>query len=231
MSGRSTHRPGGARRNACKPHRMAGSEMGRLTRERLDARIRRHSAHPADARPGVRGQVRVSVVSQRSRRPRLGVGNQRDDSFGRVDARRRRQGQTLGDGGLHLERTSRAWTGRGFARLLSGGVQAGHGRAGGDAGRHGFERASALGGRPSRAPICMRSSFSLRETRRNTIAASQSTRSSSPTAPALRSSLSSTFRPFLHLIMRTIILATATVCRSRSSRARARSLRPAPGIL
>ena len=38
-------------------------------------------------------------------------------------------------------------------------------------------------------------------------------------------------RPFRRLIMRTIISATATVCRSRSSRARARNLRPAPGIL
>ena len=41
----------------------------------------------------------------------------------------------------------------------------------------------------------------------------------------------STFRPFRRLTMLTIILATATVCRSRSSRGRARSPRPAPGLL
>ena len=58
------------------------------------------------------------------------------------------QRQALGDGGFHLERASRAWTGRGFARVFSGGVQAGHGGAGGGARRHWLERARTLGRRP-----------------------------------------------------------------------------------
>ena len=53
--------------------------------------------------PGACGEVRVSIVSQRRRRPRVGVGNQREDSFSGVDAGWHRQGQALGDGGFHLE--------------------------------------------------------------------------------------------------------------------------------
>ena len=41
----------------------------------------------------------------------------------------------------------RARTGRGFARVFSGGVQAGHGGAGGDARRHPLERPRTLGRR------------------------------------------------------------------------------------
>ena len=49
-----------------------------------------------------------------------------------------------------------------------------------------------IGSAVLRAPICMRSSFSLRGTRRSTTAASRSMRSSSPAAPASRSSRCST---------------------------------------
>ena len=122
-------------------------QRGQPNKKGRDARIRRHPAPAADARPGAHGPLRVSVVSRRSRRPRLGVGDQGDDSFGGVDARQRRSGQALGDGGFHLERLARARTGRGFARVFSGGVQAGHGGAGGDARRHRRERSRTLGRR------------------------------------------------------------------------------------
>ena len=151
------HKRGGERREAIKS----------LNRKSRDARTRRHPAPAADARPGAHGPLRVSVISRWSRRPRLGVGNQGEGSFGRVDARQRRSGQALGDGGFHLERASRARTGRGFARLVSGGVQAGHGGAGGDARRCRRARARALGRRTCE-PRPARDRHSLRAGRRGT---------------------------------------------------------------
>ena len=115
--------------------------------------------------PALTRAVRISVVPRRRRRPRLGVGDQGDDSFGGVDARRHRPRQALGDGGFHLERPARARTGRGFARLFPGGVQAGHGGPGCDARRRRHQRPRTLGRRARqprsachRHPLCARRS-------------------------------------------------------------------------
>ena len=70
---------------------------------------------------------------------------------------------------LGLDETSLAF--------FSGGVQAGHGRAGGDARRHGFECAGTLGQAGLQARNCTRSSFCSRGTMRNMTGASRSTRS------------------------------------------------------
>ena len=77
------------------------------------------------------------------------------------------------------------------------------------------------------APTCTRSSFSSRGTTRNMTAASQSTKSLSPAAPASKCCLCSTFTPFRRLATRTSISAIATGCQSRPSRGTAST--PTPG--
>ena len=72
--------------------------------------------------------------------------------------------------------------GRGFARHVSGGVQAGHGGAGGDARRHRRERIPTTGSAAWPAPTCTRSSSCLRATLRSASGAVRSTRSSSRAA-------------------------------------------------
>ena len=159
------------------------------------------------------------------------IGDQGDDSFGGVDARQRRPGQALGDGGFHLERPPRARTGRGFARVFSGGVQAGHGGAGGDARRHRRERPRTLGRRACEPrSACNRHSLCAGRGRARPLRR-RSTRSSSPAAPASRSSPCSIFRPFRRSDTRMSISAIATGCRSRPSRETASNRRREPASL
>ena len=140
---------------------------------------------------------------------------------------RRRSGQALGDGGFHLERASRARTGRGLARLVSGGVQAGHGGAGGDARRCRRERARALGRRTCE-PRPARDRHSLRAGRRGTRPLRLGARKAHRQLPRRRSAVGA--RPSRHsavrLRARAFRLSRPTVAarhrgRRRTSRRRA----------
>ena len=78
---------------------------------------------------------------------RVAGGQSGNGAVGRSDAGFGRQGESLGDGGLHLERVAGARRGRCFAGHISRRVQAGNGRPRPDARRHRRESSGSLGRR------------------------------------------------------------------------------------
>ena len=157
-----------------------------------------------------------------------GCRQSRRRSFRCVDARRRRSRQALGDGGFHLERASRAGTGRGFARVIPGGVQAGHGGAGGDARRCRRERPRTLG-RRAREPRPARDRHSLRAGRGRARPLRLGAREACRQLPRRRGPVRARpSTPFRRSTTRTTISATATGCRSRPSKGTAWNRRRAP---
>ena len=139
-----------------------------------------------------------------------------------------RQGQALGDGGLHLERLAGARRGRGFAGHVSRRVQAGNGRPRRDARRHRREPSRPLGRRTGQ-PGPSRHRHPVRPRRRGARALRwRSTRNSSHGARASKCSRRWIWKRRRHSTTRTTTSAIATGSRSRSSKAPATCRRPAP---
>ena len=111
------------------------------------ARVRRHPTHPADPCARAHGAIRVPLVSQRGGRTRMAGGHPGKSAVGRGDAGFGRQGESLGDRGLHLERVAGTRRGRGFAGHVSRRVQARNGRPRRDARRHRGKSPGPLGRR------------------------------------------------------------------------------------
>ena len=189
---------------------------------------RRHSTHPADPCACAHGAIRVSLVSQRGGRTRMAGGHPGKGAVGRGDAGFGREGKSLGDRGLHLERVAGTRRGRGFAGHVSRRVQAGNGGPRRDARRHRGKSPRSLGrrtGQPrlarDRDPVFPRRSGTSTSRSRNT-------RNSSRGARVSKCSRRWTWRPHRRSTTPTITSAIATGSRSRSSKGAATNRRPAP---
>ena len=189
----------------------------------MTARIRRHPAHPADARAGAHRALRVPAVSGRPGRAGVAGGHARQGAVGQA-ARETLDGQNrVGDRRLHLERAAGAGRGRGslatFPEEFRQGMVA-RAEMLGDTGR---QSSRPLGGRPGQpGPARDRHPLRARCGRARAMRGRARARRRR-VSRAWRCSRRSTSRPRRRSTTRTTTSATATGCRSRSSRARARA--------
>ena len=177
--------------------------------------------------PALTGRYEFLSFRNAGGRTRVAGGHPGKGAVGRGDASFGRQGQSLGDGGLHLERPARARRGRGFAGHVSRRVQAGNGRPRGDARRHRRESSRSLG-RRSGQPGPARDRHPVRPRRRRTRALRSGARKARRAAArAWKCCRRWTWRRRRRSTMRTITSAIATGSRSRSSKGRGEE--PTPG--
>ena len=114
------------------------------------ARVRRHSAHPADPHAGDHRALRVPVVRHPRRRPGVADRVARQGAVGGRCAGHGGQLGSLGHVGVHVEWPARARRARGVAGDLSRRVPRGHGGPRRHPRRHRRARTRTLGRRPGR---------------------------------------------------------------------------------